>query len=120
MGWFNEDDTLINPPGLNEVLDISALMSSEGGSVTVMDFHVTLALYETADDIEVLCDLPQKLLFKLHVHVDENISRNTNLTKPKLIKRLENAVISLTLFWPLGADSGQRGRSQGLWTLQGS
>lgn len=67
-------------------------MSSAGRSVTVMDFHVALALYETADDIEVLHDLSQKLLFKLHVHVDEKPSANTKLTKPRLIERLENAV----------------------------
>jgi hypothetical protein len=57
-----------------------------------MDFHVALALYETADNIEVLHSLTQKLLFKLHVHVDENPSGNTKLTKPKLIGLLKNAV----------------------------
>jgi hypothetical protein len=67
-------------------------MSSEGGSVTIMDFHVALALYETADDVEELRDLPQKLLFKLHAHVDEHPSGDNRLSKGKLLRRLEDAV----------------------------
>jgi hypothetical protein len=94
MGWFNEDDRLVSPPGPKEFFDIHVLMSSEGGSITVMDFHIALALYETADDVKELCDLPQKLLFVLHVHVDENPSGDSRMSKTKLIKRFEDAVCS--------------------------
>ena len=66
-------------------------MSSKGRSVTVMDFHDTLALYETADDMKELHNLPQKWLYILHAHIDENPSGDSCLSKMKLIKRLEDA-----------------------------
>jgi hypothetical protein len=94
MGWFNEDDRLVSPPGPKEVFDIHALMSSKGGSITIMDFHVALALYKTADDVKELHDLPQKLLFVLHVHVDENPLGDSCMSKTKVIKRFEDAVCS--------------------------
>lgn len=91
MAWFDEGDRLINPPGPKEVLDLEKL-TSEGGSITVMDFHVALALYETADNVEELRDLPQKLLYKLHTHVGESPSGDKRLSKGKLLERLEDAV----------------------------
>ena len=62
--------------------------------ITIMDFNVAVALYETADDLEVLRDLPQSLLVKLYAHVYENPETRSlkRLSKSVLIQKLGDVV----------------------------
>ena len=59
-----------------------------------MDFNVAVALYETANDLEVLRDLPQSLLLKLYSHITENAETRSlkRLSKSVLIKKLGDVV----------------------------
>jgi hypothetical protein len=59
-----------------------------------MDFNVAVALYETADSLEVLLNFPQSLLIKLYSHINKSLNMHTLkcLTKTTLIKKLEDVV----------------------------
>ena len=57
MGWFDDNDELINPPNEKELVEIITAVTSEEG-LTVMDLNTAMALFETTDDLEVLRDLP--------------------------------------------------------------
>ena len=63
--------------------------------ITIMDFNVAVALYETADNLEALRDLPQSLLIKLYSHVhDPSLEMRSlkRLSKSLLIQKLGDVV----------------------------
>ena len=61
-----------------------------------MDFNMAVALYETAESLEVLNNFPQSLLIKLYSQINDSENLNTRslnrLTKTTLIKKLEDIV----------------------------
>ena len=60
-----------------------------------MDFNTAVALYETADDLEALRDLPRSLLVKLYSHINESTevgSISKHQSKSVLIKKLGDLV----------------------------
>lgn len=61
-----------------------------------MDFNVAIALYETADDLEVLRNLPQTMLIKLYSHITDSGDSETrslkHLSKTVLINKLGDVV----------------------------
>ena len=91
MGWFDANDEPINPPNEKELIEIVTAVTSEGG-LTVMDLNTAMALFETADDLEVLCNLPQSLLVGLSTQVlNDSIKKSLNLktlSKGVLINKL--------------------------------
>lgn len=64
MGWFDANDELMNSPDEKELVEIVMAATSEGG-LTVMDLNTAMALFKTADNLEVLCNLPRSLLVAL-------------------------------------------------------
>lgn len=72
--------------------------SSEGTGISIIDFNTAVALYETANDLEALRDLPRSLLQALLVKVYSHIDRNTEMgslkqkSKTVLIKKLGDFV----------------------------
>ena len=94
MGWFDTNDRLISPPSDKELLNIVSVVTSEIGNFTIMDFNTGIALFETADDLEVLCDLPQSLLIGLCLRVVNNATKASlkRFSKAKLIDKLRDAV----------------------------
>lgn len=96
MGWFDINDKLISPPSDNEPLDIVSVATSELGSLTIMDYNTATALFETADDLEVLRDLPQSLLVGLCLRVVNSATKSERslrrLSKAMLIEKLRDAV----------------------------
>jgi len=91
MGWFDANDEPINPPNEKELIEIVTAVTSKGG-LTVMDLNTAMALFETADDLEVLRNLPQSLLVGLSTQVLNNsIKKSLNLktlSKGVLINKL--------------------------------
>lgn len=93
MGWFDANDKLIKPPDEKELVEIVTAVTSEGG-FTVMDLNTAMVLFETADDLEVLRDLPRSLLVELCTQVldppmKESLKR---ASKRSLINKLGDAV----------------------------
>jgi len=95
MGWFNDNDELINPPAEKELVEIVTAATSLGG-LTVMDLNTAIALFETADDLEVLHNLPQSLLVGLATQVLDNLTKESlslkALSKGVLINKLRDMV----------------------------
>ncbi len=94
MGWFDTNDQLINPPSDKELLNIVSVTTSEIGSFTIMDFNTGMALFETADDPEVLRDLPRSLLIGLCLTVANDSTKKSlkHQNKTQLIEKLRNSV----------------------------
>ena len=71
------------------------MFTSEGAGITVMDFNVAVALYETVDDVKVLHDLPRALLIKLYSHILSESPETRSLkrlTKSNFVEKLGDAV----------------------------
>ena len=63
--------------------------------ITIMDFNVAVALYETTDNLEALRDLSQSLLIKLYSHIHDSsleVHSLKRLSKSVLIQKLGDTV----------------------------
>lgn len=116
MGWFDANDELINPPDEKELVEIDTAATS-GGGFTVMDLNTAMALFETADDIEVLHDLPRSLLVGLSARVLNNSTKESlnlkALSKRALINKLRDAVRHCLQFFEILLIVEERERKQG-------
>jgi len=98
------------------------MITSEGGGITIMDFNTAVALYETADDLDVLRDLPRSLLVKLYSHINGGTEMGSlkHQSKMALIKKLGDSVRYYLLCLNLNALTFERrGNRRGLWTMRG-
>jgi hypothetical protein len=97
MGWFDSNDKLIRPPDNKELPNIVTATTSEAESFTIMDFNTGIALFETANDLEVLRVLPKALLVGLCLRMAHRVDNSTKeslkkLSKTLLINKLRDAV----------------------------
>ena len=93
MGWFDLDGNLIRPPDNKELPDIVTTTTSEAESFTIMDFNTGMALYETANDLEVLRDLPKALLVGLCLRVVDNGTKPGESLKKESLKKLSKTLL---------------------------
>lgn len=123
MGWFDTNDELINPPDEKELIEVGTAATSEGG-FTVMDLNTAIALFETADDLEVLHDLPRSLLVGLSTQVLNNSTKESiklkTLSKSKLINKLRDVVCHFSQFLDVLLIIEDRERKQGSSMTAGS
>lgn len=94
LGWFDSNDQLISPPNDKELPDIVAATTSEAETITVMDLNTVMALFETADDLEVLRGHPKSHLIRLCLQVINSSTQESlkKLSKSLLIDKLRDAV----------------------------
>ena len=104
MGWFDADDKPKNTPNDKELIDmVTATTPSVGSSFTVMDFNTAVALFETADDLDILRNFSRTLLVKLCIQFLNNSTKQSLNTKTKgaLINKLKDAVHHISEFFGL-------------------
>lgn len=119
MGWFDANDELMNSPDEKELVEIVMAATSEGG-LTVMDLNTAMALFKTADNLEVLRDLPRSLLVALCGQVLNKSLNSKSLSKGGLINRLRDAVRACSHFFGVLLMAKDRERKQDLSMTGGS